>query len=247
MLNSLKLLLKTKNESNARLFRAKKLWDMTIYDNSKIKNIPKILKTGALIFRNFQKPSIDLTKFFVSDGVITKYNMSVTCTTRMKYSLEIAVKNCAWDYKIPMRLHQAIWCVDNVLLNQSTHECCFVELGTGRGFIMSGILASREFIGLPIENPVYLFDTFLPYKLGDDNNQSYLNGINPYYAISFENTKKNFSKWENVKLIQGDLPLTLKTQSFDSIGFLHLDLNNAKVEYESLKFLWQKIALGVSY
>jgi hypothetical protein len=69
---------------------------------------------------------------------------------------------------------------------------------------MSSILASRDFIGAPIQNPIFLFDTFLPYYLGANNEQTKLNGINRHYAVSFESTKQNFLKWNNINIIQGN-------------------------------------------
>ena len=217
---------------------------MTIYKHSFISSLPKIISTILLIIRNLKQKKINLSKFFISDGVITKNNMSVVETERIKYSIETAIKNCGWDYQIPMRLHQAIWCLDSVLSNTKMKQSSIVELGTGRGFVMSGILASRDFIGAPIQNPIFLFDTFLPYYLGANNEQTKLNGINRHYAISLESTKRNFSKWNNINIIQGTLPESVKNTKIESVGFLHIDLNNPEIELTTLKYLWPKIEIG---
>jgi dTDP-4-amino-4,6-dideoxygalactose transaminase len=71
-----------------------------------------------------------------------------------------------------------------------------------------------------------------------------LNGINRHYAVSFESTKQNFLKWNNINIIQGTLPESVKNTKIESVGFLHIDLNNPEIELTTLKYLWPKIEIG---
>ena len=235
-------------------------WDMNIYAGSKLLKVPRFMRfffiilrdlkngvfrnllngnVGSLGFNYLVKPS-----YFVFDGVITRHNMNIINSPRMKYSINQASLQCGRDYQIPMRLHQAIWAIDYVLSNKSTKDLSIVEIGTGRGFIMSGILSSRDFIKSSVKNPIYLFDTFSPYAVSISGGQESQNGVHPFYAESIESVKNSFSKWPNVNIIQGLLPESLNQASIGSIGFLHLDLNNPKVELEVLIQLWPKIQIG---
>jgi|LakMenE18May11ns_1017448.scaffolds.fasta_scaffold9956122_1 hypothetical protein len=235
-------------------------WDLNIYEGSRLCGIPKGLKLPALFlrdlkngtFRNLRKGNWGSLGFnylvkkdlFVFDGVISRHDISVINTPRVRYAISKAADTCGRDYRIPMRMHQAIWCVDYVLANKATSQCSIVEIGTGRGFIMQGILASRDFINASVSNPIFLFDTFSQFSVGSNGKQESENGVHPFYAISKESTKDSFSKWKNVRLIAGVLPGSIGSVELGEIGFLHLDLNNPKVELECLQALWPKIQLG---
>ena len=60
----------------------------------------------------------------------------------------------------------------------------------------------------------------------------------------YEFVKEKFSMYSNVELIKGILPESIKKISLKKISFLHIDLNNAYSEIESIKILYDKLVIG---
>ena len=205
----------------------KKKYDNTIYPYSKISRLPLFLSTPALIFRYLTSRRPKYLREF--DGIATLHNLTYLQDPRFKYSLEKAILVGGFDYQIYMRQHQAIWCADNALrLNKSGS---FVELGTAKGYMMTTILSSLDYLGKDLSNlPVFLFDSFSSNATDNKHSQDDTFGRNIYYAESYEQVKNNFKYFTSVKLIQGLLPETLETIELGDISFLHIDLNAPEIE-----------------
>ena len=155
----------------------------------------------------------------------------------------------AFDFEsdLPFRVHQAIWAAHTALHVEGD----LIELGTGRGFMMSAVLESIE-NWKELDRKVWLFDTFKSGWTDQDGNQDEKNKCD-LYAASFNKTKENFSQWSNVNLVQGKLPQSLieknesntsPVEKIDKICFLHIDLNYPEGEVKSLDLLWSKIVKG---
>jgi hypothetical protein len=216
-------------------------YDMVIYPGSKISRLPRLLRFPSLLIRGLAKRKEKYK--YSNDGFATNHNLSFLDDPRFQYSKSKAIEAGQFDYKIDLRLHQAIWCVDHAL--QVDKTAAFVELGTGKGFVMSAVLASCDFMGVDIHaTPVYLFDTFSPYATNLKATQSTTFGKNIYYAESFAQVSSTFAKFKNVKLVAGQLPKTLGQMDVERISFLHIDLNAPEIELECIKRLWGKVIKG---
>jgi len=142
-----------------------------------------------------------------------------------------------------MRQHQAIWAADCALRRNPTG--IFVELGTAKGYFMTTVLASFEYLGTDLnQTQVLLFDSFVPSATDNKNSQKNEYGKNIYYAESVDQVKKTFSSYSNVEIHQGLLPNTLNQTEIQPISFIHIDLNSPEIEIECLKQLWGKILPG---
>jgi len=154
-----------------------------------------------------------------------------------------AVQAGGFDYGIPLRLHQAIWCADKAM--KLPAHSIFVELGTGKGYVMSGILGSFNYLETNLtDRDVFLFDTFQADATDFKSEQDSSLGRNIYYAESFKSVEENFAEYANVKLVRGKLPGTLADLPLDKIAFLHIDLNAPEIEIQCLGILWDKILPG---
>ena len=177
---------------------------------------------------------------FEADGMGTNHNVVFLDQADFRAAYARAVASAPFDYEIPWRVHQALWCARYAMSLDA--EAVFVELGTGRGFIMSAVLESISPPGCESHTPnVYLFDTFLPFNTDGIAKQSEALGTNIHYANNIEATKFNFIEWSVVSIVQGNLPQTLEKISGQKISFLHVDLNAAELELECLKILWDQI------
>ena len=180
---------------------------------------------------------------YAFDGMATAHNLHFFNDDRFKSALQRAVRAGGFDYGIPLRLHQAIWCVDKAM--KLPADSIFIELGTGKGYVMSAILGSLEFLKMDLKKKaVFLFDTFESNATDYKSEQDSSLGRNIYYAESFNSVEKNFSEYSNVKLVRGKLPDTLETVKLGKIGFLHIDLNAPEIETQCFRILWDRILPG---
>jgi O-methyltransferase len=174
------------------------------------------------------------------DGLSTSHNMSFMQDKNFQVSYLRGKKAINNVTEMPLRAHQAIWAAHHCLDKNGD----FVELGTGKGFIMSCVLASIKNWN-QLNKTLWLFDSFEPHMIDDSGNQVKNRGVCKYYADNFESVQKNFSEWNNIKMVRGKLPQTLReclsSNNISNISFLHIDLNFPKIEIECLDLLWSKI------
>lgn len=64
------------------------------------------------------------------------------------------------------------------------------------------------------------------------------------YVRSVEAARRNFSEWQNVRIIQGAIPETLTQVSSGQVAFLHIDTNCAPPEVAAAEFFWDKLVAG---
>ena len=98
----------------------------------------------------------------------------------------------------------------------------------------------------------YLYDSFEgidPEKVveGEYNRLGdYLSFANDIYSRDglYESVRKRFEKYSNMHVIKGFVPGALQQKIPESISFLHVDLNSAQAEEESLDILFPRIIDG---
>lgn len=218
-------------------------FDFIVYPESRISNIRfGILRFLALLIRNF----IPRKKRFLHefDGMASNHIFSFLSQPNFLHALNKAVNAGGRNYNINLRLHQAIWCAN--LAHSSLGGCSFVEIGTGRGYIMSAVLGDLEKLLPPAhsDHEFYLFDSFEPFQTDLVRRQDSSLGKSPYYAESFEKVVLNFASYPNVKLVKGELPQSLDDFGLQNIGFLHIDLNAPEIEIQCLEKLWNQLLPG---
>lgn len=177
------------------------------------------------------------------DNLATRANLSFLNNENFIHYNNTSVQFTGRDYRFYFRLHQALWCAENSLNKNGV----FVELGTGRGYIFSAI--SELVQKRKIVKDIFLFDTFLPFKVdvntGEQNNKQ-IRSV--FYANDYISVKEKFSKYEFVNVIQGRCPEILtkyfRSETSITISFLHIDLNYHEAEIESLIHLWNFFEKG---
>ncbi len=220
--------------------------DKEVREGSRISRLPRSIQPLAVIVREgLVRPLLarahreTLADFHhVLDGIATKHIDRFRENPRFKAAYARAVQSAGWDYAIPYRIHQALWCSHQAQKIPGD----YVEIGTGRGFTMSAVLA--DFANW--ENSgrsCHLFDTFSSASV-DSGSGRQTGFASPYYAISAEHTAHNFSEWSRVYVNQGDVFETLPKSNIRQIAFLHIDLNFYEPEIFALKSLWDRVARG---
>jgi Macrocin-O-methyltransferase (TylF) len=219
-------------------------FDRTVHPDSKIAKLPGFLQPSAVLVRNivfFIRPPVDRLKNYHHrlDGIATRHNDGFRKFPRFNNAYDRAVAASGWDYNIPYRIHQALWCSHQA----QKVEGDFVELGTGRGFIMSAVLADY-----PAWNQgsraLHLFDTFKSTWPDQFGRQTTAGEISGYYAESVTETMRNFSEWQGVYFYEGDVFKTLPRFQAERVAFIHIDLNFHEPEVFGLKSVWERIPRG---
>ena len=217
--------------------------DWTVYPDTKIAKLPSFLQSCALLVRNvvfFTRQQDRPSKYHHRlDGIATRHNDGFRKSPRFNKAYDRAVAAAGWDYGIPYRIHQALWCSHQA----QKVEGDFVELGTGRGFIMSAVLADYPTWNQGSRS-LHLFDTFKstwPDQFGRQETTGLVSG---YYAESVTDTERNFSEWQRVYLYEGDVFEMLPGLQAEQVALIHIDLNFYAPEVFGLKLLWQRIPRG---
>lgn len=216
--------------------------DFNIYPDSRISKIRfRPARFIAVLIRNLYPRKKFLHNF---DGIASNHIFSFQSDPNFQFALTKAITASGRDYNINLRIHQAIWCAN--LAHNSMKDCTFVEIGTGRGYIMSAVLGYMEKSNPPsqFDHNFFLFDSFVPYQTDLMGSQDSKLGKSPYYAESYEKVVMNFLPYPNVNLIKGELPKSLEEFSPNNIGFLHIDLNAPEIEIKCLERLWSQILPG---
>jgi len=216
-------------------------FDYTVYPYSKISKMPTRIQHLALIIRNLLTPRIRYAHHF--DGIATCHNLGFLLDPQFQSAESRAIQAGGFDYFIPLRLHQAIWCARNALKLDS--NASFVEFGTGKGYVMSAVLSYLKSTKSDLSKiHVFLFDTFDSFATDHKGLQSAKFGRNIYYAESFEDVERNFQEFSFVTLVKGNLPQILDLRDWGGISFLHVDLNAPEIEVASVLKLWNQILPG---
>jgi hypothetical protein len=172
------------------------------------------------------------------DNLATNNNLDVLISEDFLCAYDRAIVKVGSDLKIPLRVHQTIWCAQYALGIGGD----FVEIGTGEGFTFSAIM---EYLTknslLNVKNKkVYLFDSFLPVKSDfATRNQLVKSAVSmpTAYSDDSNSVRLNFSEWDNVHIIEGELPNSAEdfVKTVPKISFLHIDLIHFKPEISTLE------------
>jgi O-methyltransferase len=214
------------------------------FAGDRLKKLPIGLRHVLMLVRNwkvFWRPR-RLEFRYMGDGFATKSRLQFLTDPAFvrSYNRMLAARGGPNDPGLHLRIHQALWIAS--VCKRLPGD--FVECGTGRGMVMSAVLESLD-EWEHLNKSVWLCDTFSPHYLNEvtgKNDDSKAKSTN--YAVSIESTRKNFSQWSRVNLVQGFLPESLDGVAIDKIAFLHLDLNFASAEQSVLRKLWPKITPG---
>lgn len=169
------------------------------------------------------------------DNISTPHNKNFFLDENFQVAYRFASDFAGRDYRIPWRVHQAIWAA-----RTTQHlDGAIVELGTGRGFIMSAVLRSAEIVGND-SRKVYLYDTFVPPSSADDPKARFAS----FYADNPEQMRGKFTRFPRASLVVGDVFKTVADWGSGGISLLHVDLNDASAETFCLRALWPNLLPG---
>ena len=218
--------------------------------------IPKFLQNfvrDLMIVKNNKNFFLVKKNGYSEDGLATNHVVDFLQDKKFLTSYDNATKNNELGIhpgKIRFRAYIVNYFANYALkLARKNKKSNFVELGTGKG-VMAKVIISNTKLNKKKNINFYLFDTYkgIPISKISTNeikNTTFMNK-NIFKGNYYEFVKKKFKKNKNVKLIKGILPETIKKNDYllKNIVFLHIDLNNANSEIQSIRLLYDRLSYG---
>ena len=186
-------------------------------------------------FRSVLKSiSVNKKGIYCSDNLFTwDKNLSFMKNQRL---MKIFNKHSNGEYPlhgILWRIATIIWAAENGLKLEGD----FVECGCYKGTTAKVVFDYFNFSNIK-NKEYYLYDLF-------KHEDTFTHHSMPEHSETlYHEVKKLFKNKKNVKITKGKLPETLSINCPEKISFLHLDLNNAVAEIDTLEILFNKMVSG---
>lgn len=141
------------------------------------------------------------------------------------------------------RLHTVLWAA--TVADRRDPAAAFVELGVGRGYMAAGICAWLDWpaAGAPPSRRFVLVDSF--QALPQQDGRTIAGAERPFfYTDDVDEVRAAFAGRAGVEVHRGTLPAALDDLDLADVGFLHVDLNDAGAERDSLEAVRPALASG---
>lgn len=181
------------------------------------------------------------------DGLISVHDHGFMTDARFVAAYKRGMVAAGLDYQWHWRVHIGLWAAQTAARLPGD----FVECGVNKGFLSSSIMQLLNWDSLGKQ--FYLLDTFrgVDSRYLTENEvrsgavQKNLEQIQRgFYTTESESVRKNFSEWQNVRIIEGAIPETLDQVQAERIAYLHIDLNCAAPEIAAISHFWNRLVTG---
>ena len=196
--------------------------------------IRKLLAKGNLGFVLLIFP-----RDFEQDGLATSRIRPFSEDLDFQDAKRKTAKMIGMDFQIDWRSHVFLWAFRSTLLLPGVA----IELGTGKGWMFTMAVNHRQIQSL---GEVILIDRFSIWSVDNVTGQPLVGKKNDVYTEDLHALTERFSNESGLRIIKGELPSVLDEVDLKekAIRFLHVDLNAAQPEVDSLKILWAKLLPG---
>jgi hypothetical protein len=174
---------------------------------------------------------------FEQDGLATSRIRPFSGDLQFQEAKRKTVETIGRDFEIDWRTHTFVWAYK---LSQSLPGIA-IELGTGKAWMFTFLL---NHTGVSCLGHALLIDRFSSMAVDKKSGETIQGTVNRYYTSDLDELKYRFSSEPGVKLIKGELPSILSEVILDKIRFIHVDLNAAEPEAQSLRLLWDRLVPG---
>lgn len=176
--------------------------------------------------------------YFEQDGLATSRLRTFENDPLFLEAKAQTIRNIGLDFEIDWRTHVFIWAFRNTV-NLPGHA---LELGTGKAWMFTMLL---NYSGSQQLKDVILVDRFSDNAVDSYSGKVIDGKIHDSYTSDIDAIRKRFmSCGGNVQIVQGEIPQVLESLKISEVRFLHLDLNAAKPETDSLRMLWPQLVKG---
>lgn len=173
------------------------------------------------------------------DGLFTNHNCDFLKDPLFQESYNLGFQTgSSYGWHLRWRVYTLCWAA-----NHSKHlSGDFIECGTNKGMTARAIINYTNFKNL--NKTFWLMDTYSGLS-SDLQTISENNRTNsPDYKECYNEVRKTFSEFANVKLIRGTIPDTLSLVKSEEISFMHIDMNCVAPEIAAGEYFWDKLVSG---
>lgn len=185
---------------------------------------------------------------FAADGLWTVHNTSFLNDLRFQASYSLGVHSghriCAPEnLHIEWRVYVCCWAAQHALRIPGD----FVECGVSTGIVSRAV---AHYVDFGLQNKRYwLIDTFdgIPLQQASARELAMARSKNErHYFNCHQDVKEHFSRYGNVEVIKGRVPEILNTLDIKAVAFLHIDMNVAEPEVQTMRHFWDKLTPGAA-
>lgn len=177
--------------------------------------------------------------WYNEDGLISAHNWNFVADVTYADAFEFSRTRSGLGSGPRWRTHVALWVAGNCVRVPGD----FVELGVGRGWMSSAIIRSLPWDSM--DKHFWLYDRFEDFDVDPVSGvQLASRNSKGTYSESLAETQRTFDRVPRVQLIAGSLPESLRLKPPGPVSFVHVDLNAAIPEAQSIEILWPHISLG---
>jgi hypothetical protein len=143
------------------------------------------------------------------------------------------------------RIHIGLWAAS--LARRAAGD--FVECGVNAGFVSSAVMQYLDWNTLG--RRFFLVDTFEGPVLSQYSREEAQSGrvelvrhlqSEGRYVTDLERIRGNYSEWQRVEIVKGQVPDVLPSVHATSVAFLHIDMNCAYPEAAALAYFWPMVS-----
>lgn len=174
---------------------------------------------------------------FEQDGLATSRMRPFSDDPEFLMAKKKTIDSVGQDFKIDWRSHTFVWAFKCSLSLPGVA----IELGTGKAWMFTFLLHHD---GVNSIGEAFLIDRYSSMDVDKVSGQVIHGSENMYYTSNLEELRQRFAGEQGVRLVQGELPEVLNTLPGNQVRFVHVDLNAAQPEVDSLRILWSRIVPG---
>jgi hypothetical protein len=173
--------------------------------------------------------------YFGDNNILVGKNLSYLDDPKFVETMNRQAAN-RQEQSLMVRMNTLVWAFEHALHIEGD----IVECGVWKGFSFRFLTDFFNFS--EVSKTLWLYDTFdgIPpeYDAGKHDAVAY------HEPGLYEGVVASFAAFPNVKVVRGALPGSLENASPDKIALLHLDLNSARGEVETLDALFDRVSPG---
>jgi Macrocin-O-methyltransferase (TylF) len=195
------------------------------FDDAHFKLIIKLLRRGT----------------YVEDTFATLVNAEWLSDPDIERAYKAGADISVWGVDHRWRIYTLLCCAEHGIKLGGEFVECGVDRG-GSAMCVIEHLKAQAFMG----RTFYLFDTF--QGLVRDQMQPDEIALNKFgddrYPPVLDEVKKNFARFDFVRVVPGPIPNTLDQFEGKQVAYLHIDMNVAYPERAAFEFFWPRLATG---
>lgn len=176
------------------------------------------------------------SRYYEEDGLVAARITDFLFSSKFARAYEMGKSTGSWGPgELRWRVFVTCWAAQHAKLLPGD----FVECGVNRGGMARAVMEYVNFSTM--DKKFYLLDTYcgIPKEMKHSSAP-----LEFGYSECFEDVKKTFAQFSNVRIIRGTVPKTLRDVESDRIAYLSIDMNCAEPEIAAAEFFWDKISPG---